>query len=83
MDIAIHWGVLQHLRRDIGANPVIPALAIVLDLIVLGGFLWVKVASDPLILIVALAVMAAILVTEFIFLRRQTSDGQPNHSHTD
>jgi amino acid transporter len=83
MDIAIHWGVLQHLRREIGANPVIPALAIVLDLIVLGGFLWVKVASDPLILIVALAVMAAILVTEFIFLRRQTSDGQPNHSHTD
>jgi len=83
MDIAIHWGVLRYLRREIGANPVIPALAIVLDLTVLGGFLWVKVASDPVILIVALAVMTAILVTEFIFLRRQASDGQPRHSHAD
>lgn len=83
MDIAIHWGVLRYLRKEIGANPVIPALAIVLDLTVLGGFLWVKVASDPLILIVALAVMTAILVTEFIFLRRQASDGQPRHRHAD
>lgn len=43
-------------------------LAIVLDVIVLGGFLWVKGASDPLVLVVATAVMAAILITEFFFL---------------
>ena len=49
-------------------------MAIVLDLIVLSGFLWVKVASDPLILVVAAAVMAAILITEFFFLRTRPSD---------
>ena len=82
MDIAVHWGVLRHLRKEVDANPVIPVLAIVLDLIVLGGFLWVKVASDPLILIVAAAVMAAILITEFVFLRTRLSEGQPDHKHS-
>ncbi len=74
MDIAIHWGVLRHLRKELDANPVIPVMAIGLDLIVLGGFLWVKITSDPLVLIVAATVMAAILITEFIFLRTRPSD---------
>ncbi|NQV25936.1 MAG: APC family permease [Rhodopirellula sp.] len=82
MDIAIHWGVLRHLRKEVGANPVIPVMAIVLDLIVLGGFLWVKGVSDPLVLIVAAAVMAAILITEFFFLRTHQSEGQPDHKHS-
>jgi len=80
MDIAIHWGVLRHLRKELDANPVIPVLAIVLDLIVLSGFIWVKVASDPLILIVAAAVMAAILIMEFFFLRTRSSDEHAEHS---
>ena len=82
MDVAIHWGVLRHLRKEVDANPVIPAMAIVLDLIVLGGFLWVKGASDPLVLIVAAAVMAALLITEFFFLRTRSSPGQPEHQHS-
>ena len=82
MDTAVHWGVLRHLRKDVDANPVIPVMAIVLDLIVLGGFLWVKIASDPLVLIVAAAVMAAILITEFFFLRIRPSEGHPDHKHS-
>jgi len=82
MDIAVHWGVLRHLRKEIEANPVIPVIAIVLDLIVLGGFLWVKGTADPLVLIVAAVVMAAILITEFFFLRNQPSEKPPEHSHS-
>ncbi len=82
MDIAVHWGLLRHLRKEIKVNPVIPVIAIVLDLIVLGGFLWVKGTADPLVLIVAAAVMAAILITEFLFLRSQPSESQPEHSHS-
>jgi amino acid transporter len=82
MDIAVHWGVLRHLRKEVAANPVIPVVAIVLDLIVLGGFLWVKIAADPLVLIVAAAVMAAILITEFFFLRTRPTDGQLDHKHS-
>ena len=82
MDIAVHWGVVRHLRKEVDANPVIPIMAIVLNLIVLGGFLWVKIASDPLVLIVAAAVMAAILITEFVFLRTRPSEGQSVHKHS-
>jgi amino acid transporter len=82
MDIAVHWGVLRHLRKEIKANPVIPVIAIVLDLIVLGGFLWVKGGLDPLVLIVAAVVMAAILITEFFFLRSQSPEEPPEHSHS-
>lgn len=82
MDIAVHWGVLRHLRKEVKANPVIPVIAIVLDLIVLGGFLWVKVASDPLVLIVAASVMAVILITEYFFLKKSPSDEHMEHSHS-
>lgn len=82
LDIAVHWGVLRHLRKEVNANPVIPAMAIVLDLIILAGFLWVKIASDPLVLIVAAVVMAAILIAEFFFLRTRPSEGEPTHEHS-
>ncbi len=82
MDIAVHWGVLRHLRKEMEANPVIPFVAIVLDLLVLGGFLWIKGNSDPLVLMVAAAVMAVILITEFFFLRARLSDEQPAHMHS-
>ncbi len=79
MDIAIHWGVLRYLRKDVDANPAMPVMAIVLDAIVLGGFLWIKIASDPLILLVAAGLMIAILVTEFIFLRARPPEDHPGH----
>jgi len=82
MDIAIHWGVLRHLRKEVEAHPTIPVIAIAMDLFVLSGFLWVKGTSDPLVLVVAAAVMAAILITEFIFLKSRPSDGQPEHPHS-
>lgn len=82
MDIAVHWGVLRHLRKEVDANPLILVIAIVLNLIILGGFFWVKIASDPLVLIVAAAVMAAILITEFSFLRTRPTEDQPEHGHS-
>ncbi|MGK2943788.1 MAG: amino acid permease, partial [Desulfuromonadales bacterium] len=82
MDIAIHWGVLRHLRKELGANPVIPITAIVLNMVILGGFIWVKITSDPFVLIVAAVVMAVILIGEFFFLRQRPADDQPEHSHS-
>ena len=76
MDIAVHWGVLRHLRKEIEAHPAIPIIAIAMDFIVLGGFLWVKANSDPLVLIVATIVMAVILIVEYFFLRSRQSQDQ-------
>ena len=71
MDIAVHWGILRYLRQEIHANLLILVTAIMLDLLVLGGFLWVKVMSDPLVVVVAITGMAIIATVETVFLRKQ------------
>ena len=70
MDIAVHWGILRYLRHEIGARLSILIAAIILDLIVLAGFVWIKIFSDPLVVGVAGAVMLAILIMEVLFLRQ-------------
>ncbi|MDP1807728.1 MAG: APC family permease, partial [Acidimicrobiales bacterium] len=55
MDIAIHWGLLRHLRSRIDFKPAVVIAAIVLDVVVLGAFLWVKASADALSLYVSAA----------------------------
>ena len=83
MDIGIHWGVLRHLRNEVGASTTVLVTAILLDVVVLVGFLWVKVTTDPLVLIVASVVMVAILVAERFFLSGKgiSSSRENTHSH--
>ncbi|MBS9405339.1 APC family permease [Halomonas sp. TRM85114] len=87
MDMAIHWGVYRHLRHDVGANPAVLFVAMLLDAVVLVGFVWVKATTDPLVLIVAIAGMALILLGEGLFLSRRklpdesTDDNGHSHSH--
>nr|WP_264622980.1 APC family permease [Marinobacter santoriniensis] len=85
MDIAIHWGVLRHLREDVKARPWIPATAIVLDLLALGGFVWVKLTTDPFVLAVAAVTMMVLAIAEAWFLsttRAVATDNQKgSHAH--
>lgn len=78
MDIAVHWGVLRYLRKEVDANIWILLTAIVLDLIVLIGFVWFKMASDFLVVVVAGVSMALILLIESIFLYRRPTEAK-NH----
>tara|TARA_R110000744_G_scaffold7037_2_gene24169 strand:- start:217 stop:1566 length:1350 start_codon:yes stop_codon:yes gene_type:complete len=80
MDIAVHWGILRHLRHEIGAKLSILIVAIILDLIVLAGFVWIKIASDPLVIGVAGAVMLALLIMEILFLRYNPIEPK-DHKH--
>tara|TARA_R110001599_G_C12277316_1_gene663110 strand:- start:33595 stop:34926 length:1332 start_codon:yes stop_codon:yes gene_type:complete len=79
MDIAIHWGVLRHLYSDLDARRSIVAIAIVLDLVVLTGFVLVKIASDPLVIGVACIGMLAILLGEALFLRKNPISSEGNN----
>lgn len=81
MDMAVHWGVLRYLRREIGANPVILVTALILDLLVLVGFVGVKLASDPLVVGVAAAGMLLIAGGEWLFLRRLAADPEAGTGH--
>jgi amino acid transporter len=71
MDIIIHWGVLRHLREDVGANPAIVIGAITLDLVALAAFLWIKGNADPMIVVIAIVGIAIVFVFERFFLQRQ------------
>ena len=71
MDIGIHWGVLNNLRKEIGANPIILITALVLDVLVLGAFIWSKAGSDLLVVIVALVLMVLIFFGERLFLGKK------------
>jgi len=69
MDIAIHWGVLRHVREKVNANRWAPITAIGLDAAILGAFVWMKATSDMLVIWVALAGMIFIFVGERFFLK--------------
>lgn len=69
MDIAVHWGVLRHLRQQVCANPWILSAAIALDAIVLTALLAVKASSDMLVIYAAIVGLALIFIGERLFLR--------------
>ena len=79
MDIAIHWGVLRYLRDDVKAKLWVPATAIVLDFLVLGGFVWVKLNTDPFVIGVAVATMIVIAVSGQLFLKRAAAVEETGH----
>jgi amino acid transporter len=74
MDIAVHWGVFRYLRREVGANAVILAIAIVLDVVVLGALIAVKASTDMTVVYVSLIGLVVIFAGEHVFLRRWRDD---------
>ena len=69
MDMAVHWGVLRHARRRVGAARWVLVTALVLDAVVLAGFTWDRATRDPLIVGIACAGIVAIFVGEWLYLR--------------
>ena len=73
MDIAIHWGLFKHLRKEVKFQPAIPLIAIVMDVAILSAFLYIKYLSDPLILIVAAIGIVLIFIAERLFMASHTN----------
>ncbi len=69
MDMVIHWGVFKNLRDKVNANPVIVLTAFVLDAIVLSAFLWIKLETDILIVIVSAVFIGLVFLGEYFFLK--------------
>ncbi|GAB4553596.1 MAG: APC family permease [Phycisphaerales bacterium] len=79
MDMAIHWGVFKHLRSDLSARGWVLLTALMLDAIVLGAFIYLKITTDPLVVGVALGSMALIFGLEAVFIARTHSNkGDPD-----
>jgi amino acid transporter len=79
MDIAIHWGLFRHLKKEVKFNPVIPIVAIILDVVILSAFIYLKYINDPFVLIVAGIGIILIFLFQFLFMKSHTdSDGNMN-----
>jgi amino acid transporter len=74
MDIAIHWGLFRHLKKEVNFQPIIPLIAIILDVAILSAFLYLKYLSDPLVLIVAGIGIILMFVAERLFMFSHTDD---------
>ncbi|RAI95144.1 APC family permease [Algoriphagus yeomjeoni] len=74
MDMIIHWGVFKHLRKDVKANGVILISALLLDLIVLTAFVWIKASSDLFVVIVSAIGVVIVFAGEKWFLHWKKSE---------
>ena len=76
MDMVIHWGVFKHLRQELGARGSVLLTALLLDAVVLGAFLYMKLTTDPLVIGVSLGGMAVIFSAEWWFLRKESASNE-------
>lgn len=74
MDIAVHWGVIRHLRQEIAASLVVLSLAVVFDMLVLSALLIAKAQTDSLVIYAAVISLVLIFVGERWFLRGESQD---------
>lgn len=79
MDIAIHWGLFRHLKNKVKFNPIIPIIAIIMDVVILGAFLYLKYITDPFVIIVATIGIIIIFLFQYLFMKSHTDeDGNMN-----
>jgi len=83
MDIAIHWGLFRHLIKETKANPLIPLIAMLLDVIILITFVLLKYESDPLVIYVALIGFLIILGVQRVFMATHTDASGNMHMEMD
>ncbi|PHR69667.1 MAG: amino acid permease [Lutibacter sp.] len=72
MDISIHWGLFRHLKKEVKFNPIIPIIAILLDIVVLAAFIYMKYLNDPFVLIVAGIGFILIFLFQYLFMKSHT-----------
>jgi len=82
MDILIHYGVLKNAdKSEVKFSPWVLKSSLTLDLIVLGGLLYVKGNDDPILLIIAAIVMIVIFIVEKYFLKSVNNESKPIQNH--
>lgn len=73
MDMIVHWGVLKKLRKEVKANAIILITALLLDLIVLMAFLWIKFNADSFVVIISVIFIALVFAGEWLFIRSKAT----------
>jgi amino acid transporter len=70
MDIIFQYGILKKIKKEIKAKTPILVASIGFDLIVLAAFVWYKMKSDLMIIIISLVSIIIIFIGEKLFLEK-------------
>lgn len=70
MDIIIHVGLLRHMKGEVDANRAVVTSAIILDAVVLAGFIWVKAQTNLSVILVSGGLILVTLFGEKLFLQK-------------
>lgn len=81
MDMVIHIGVLKSLKKEIRASSAIISIAILLDLVILSVFTAIKMKTDPLIVLIAVAAIVLVFLFERLYLARSKSNSHAKGEH--
>ncbi|WP_108862298.1 APC family permease [Ruegeria sp. Alg231-54] len=78
MDMAVHWGVWRRLRGQISARGWVLLTALALDAVVLIAFTALKLRSDPMIVVYAVAGIVLVFAYERTFLKHWIINKEAN-----
>jgi amino acid transporter len=70
MDMVVHWGVYRYRRQEVGAHAGVLLAALAFDAIVLSAFGFMKLQTDPPIVLYAAVAIFAVFVFERFYLSR-------------
>jgi len=76
MDMMIHYGLARKLSADIDANLWIVWTAFILDAVVLSAFMYIKLTSDLLVVIVAIVIVVLLFIMQKLYIG---SEKQPDN----
>lgn len=74
MDIALQWGVLRHLRKEVDAQAWVIIAALAADATALVAFVLIRGAQTPWVIVGAVAAMIVVFGFEAWYLRRHPDD---------
>ncbi len=83
MDIAIHWGLFRYLKKEVKFNSLIPVIALIMDIVILAAFIYIKYINDSFVLIVAFIGIALIIIAQYLFMLSHTDDDGNMHMNID
>jgi amino acid transporter len=69
MDMMIHYGLVVKMKDEIKVNRWIVWSAFILDFVILLGFLYIKISTDLLVVIVAAAIIIALFIIQKLFFK--------------
>jgi len=74
MDMAIHWGILRRIRKEVEASAWVLITALTLDAAVLAALLLTQARNDPLVLMIAGVGIILIFGGECLCVRKECTE---------